>query len=69
MKITLTTNHGNIRWRVNVQKGGCRRRIFFASREMAIAFAEATGGYFKIQPETNPIQETTEGSKSGFNLP
>lgn len=48
MKITPVTNHGRLRWRVNVQRGGYRRRLFFASREEALAFAEAAGSPVKI---------------------
>jgi len=43
MTITFTNNHGKPRWRVNIQKDGFRKRLFFASREDAVAFAEATG--------------------------
>ena len=44
MKITPTHNHGKPRWRVNIQRGGYRKRLFFTTREEATAFAEATGG-------------------------
>ncbi len=47
MKITPTTNHGKTRWRVNIQRGDFRKRLFFASPEEAEAFALATGGPFK----------------------
>lgn len=44
MQITLTYNHGKPRWRVNVQSGSYRKRLFFTTREEAVAFAAATGG-------------------------
>jgi len=49
MKITRTINHGKIRWRINIQKGGFRKRLFFSSEWEAIAFARATGGSFTIE--------------------
>lgn len=52
MKITPTTNHGKTRWRLNVQHRGYRKRLFFASREEAEAFAIATGGHYSYG---NPV--------------
>lgn len=48
MKIALVVNHGKSRWRLNIQKRGFRRRLFFETREDAIAFAQAAGGPVKI---------------------
>lgn len=47
MKITQTINHGKSRWRLNVQRGGYRKRLFFATREEAEAFVAATGGHIQ----------------------
>jgi hypothetical protein len=44
MKISQIINHGKPRWRVNVQRGNYRKRLFFASREEAVAFAQAAAG-------------------------
>lgn len=44
MKISRTINHGKTRWRVNVQLGAFRKRLFFPSREAAETFVAATGG-------------------------
>lgn len=44
MKITPVLNHGKPRFRVNVQRGSYRKRMFFATREEAVAFVQATGG-------------------------
>jgi hypothetical protein len=41
MKISPTLNHGKIRWRINIQANGYRRRLFFDSREKALAFVRA----------------------------
>ena len=48
MQITPTTNHGKPRWRVNVQRGTYRKRMFFTSYADAFAFAQATGGQFTV---------------------
>jgi len=48
MKITPTINHGKTRWRVNIQQGNYRKRLFFETREEAVAFAAATGGPVKF---------------------
>ncbi len=48
MKIAHTLNHGKPRWRVNVQRQGYRKRLFFETYEEATAFAEATGGPVKV---------------------
>jgi hypothetical protein len=52
MKITPTTNHGKTRWRLNVQQGSYRKRLFFETREQAEAFALATGGHYSYG---NPV--------------
>jgi hypothetical protein len=57
MKISLVMNHGKPRWRVNIQRGLYRKRLFFATREEAFAFAEATGGPVNHAP-TTPRQFT-----------
>lgn len=44
MRITPTLNHGKPRWRVNIQKGSYRKRLFFESGQEALAFCQATGG-------------------------
>lgn len=56
MTITPVNNHGKPRWRVNVQKHGFRKRLFFASREEALAFAEATGSPVRIGTAKNRRQ-------------
>jgi len=53
VKITATTNHGKIRWRVNIQKGGYRKRLFFRTCEEALAFVRAAGTPAKFE-NTNP---------------
>jgi hypothetical protein len=52
MKIAYCVNHGKPRWRVNVQHGPYRKRLFFESREEATAFAEATRGPIKYKTES-----------------
>lgn len=54
MKISPVTNHGKIRWRVNIQQGTYRKRLFFESREQAAAFAAATGGPVTFSPQPPP---------------
>jgi hypothetical protein len=48
MKITPAKNHGKTRWRLNVQRGTYRKRLYFATREEAEAFAIATGGNYSF---------------------
>lgn len=55
MKITPVHNHGKLRWRVNVQHGGYRKRMFFATREEALAFANAAGSPVKVSPRLTPL--------------
>jgi hypothetical protein len=54
MKITPVHNHGKLRWRVNVQRGSYRRRMFFASREEALAFADAAGTPVRVSRRLTP---------------
>jgi hypothetical protein len=60
MKISQIMNHGKPRWRVNIQRGNYRKRLFFGSREEAVAFAEAaTGATLRMssrQPQTETYQ-------------
>lgn len=44
MRITQTINHGKTRWRVNIQRDGYRKRLFFETGEAALAFAQAASG-------------------------
>lgn len=44
MKITFTLNHGKPCWRINIQADGYRERLFFDTREKALAFAHAASG-------------------------
>ena len=55
MKIAPTLVHGRLRWRVNVQRGSYRRRLFFASREKALAFAAAAGTPVTLSELPPPI--------------
>lgn len=50
MTISHTINHGKARWRANIQWRHYRRRLFFASREEAECFAQATRGPVKFKP-------------------
>lgn len=54
MKISPTTNHGKTRWRLNVQRGPYRKRLFFETLEAAEAFAIATGGRYTLSSPTQP---------------
>lgn len=50
MKISATLNHGKTRYRVNIQQGTYRKRLFFSTAQEALAFAEATGGPINTTP-------------------
>jgi hypothetical protein len=54
MKISPTTNHGKTRWRLNVQRGTHRKRLFFETLEAAEAFASATGGRYTVSSLNRP---------------
>jgi hypothetical protein len=41
LKLSKVVNHGRPRWRLNVQGGGYRRKLFFKSFEAADAFVRA----------------------------
>ena len=44
MRITPRINHGKLRYCVNIQQGGVRKRLFFPTLAEAEAFVAATGG-------------------------
>lgn len=48
MQVARIRNHGLYRWRLNVQRNGYRKRLFFKSLDEALDFAEATGGEVKV---------------------
>ncbi len=50
MKISAVLNHGKPRFKVNVQKGAFRRRMFFETAKEALDFCEATGGPINTTP-------------------
>lgn len=54
MKITQTLSHGQIRFRVNIQRGPYRKRMFFKTLNEAEWFAYATGGKYRISAPSYP---------------
>lgn len=71
MRITQTQNHGKPRFRVNIQSGDFRKRLFFNTYSEAVNFANATGGLVRLgkgkkssQPPPAPIQ--TAQTQPGF---